>query len=247
MFRLFDRQVDTSPRTLQDKHLTTLLCGGIVNPFGPTLTGIFLLGDLKTSREFDLVEIMLNPFSQSASRIGRALIEPDWNALADYEVLFTVPFGGCPTLMLPNSLLTTEAAIHIHARWLLNFPDARETWDRVRRYPADPWNRVSEEISGGLQGIVRNARVHEEELQSDHHLTESEARHFAAFALSKEHMTAEIQAFFYAWKASIDFQREQGSGNFATGALQFDEFCTWFSVIAASCRLPEVGNAGHAN
>ena len=245
MFHLFDRQVDTSLRALRDMRLTTLLCGGIVNPFGPTLTGIFLLGEQGTSREFDLVEIMLNPFAQSASRIGRALIEPDWNAVADYEVLFSIPFGGCPTLMLPTSLLTTEAAIEIHVRWLLNFPDAVETWQRVRRYPADPWNRVSKEIDGGLQRLFQNDLAQRREGESDR-LKESDAREFAIFALSKEHMTAELQAFFCAWKGSVDFQREHGSP-FASEALQFDDFCTWFSLIADSCRLPEVGDARPAN
>jgi hypothetical protein len=247
MFHLFDRQVDTSLRALRDMRLTTLLCGGIVNPFGPTLTGIFLLGDPETSHEFDLVEITLNPFAQPTSRIGRALIEPDWNASADYEALFSIPFGKCPTLMLPTSLLTTEAAINIHARWLLNFPDAGETWERVRRYPADPWNRVSEEIEGGLQRVGQNTRAQQREGESDHRLKESEAREFAIFALSKEHMTAELQAFFFAWKGSINLQREQGSRAIASEALQFDDFCTWFSLIAASCRLPEVGDARPAN
>ena len=267
MFRLFGRRVDTSLRALRDKRLTTLLCGGIVNPFGPTLTGIFLLGDPEMSREFDLVEITLNPFAQSASRIGRASIESDWNALTDYESLFSVPFGACPTLMLPSSLLTLDAAVHIHARWLLSFPDAVETWERIRRYPADPWNRVRQEIDGGLQRAIDTARaqrkVESEPVKhladsleallgassnpSTHRLKESEAREFAIFALSKEHITAELQAFFFAWKGSINFQREQGSRTFASEALQFDDFCKWFSVIAASCRLPEVRDAKPTN
>jgi hypothetical protein len=229
MFHLFDRHVEISLKAMRDKRLTTLLCGGIVNPFGPTLTGIFLLGDRETSREFDLVEIILNPFAQSASRIGYASIGPYSNLSGDYEALFSFPLGACPTLVLPPSLLSTEDAIDIHARWLRNFPGAGATWERIQRFPADPWNRVTEEI----HDIVPEQRQSE----SDHRLGESEARKFAIYALSKEHMAAEFQAFFFAWQGSIDFQQEQGGRSLRSEALQLDDFRTWFLLITASCRI----------
>lgn len=241
MFHLFDRKVNIPLGSLQDKRFETLLCGGIVNPFGPTLTGIFLMGDLETGREFELVEIMLNPFAQSASRVGYASVGPYSDFWADYGALFSIPFGACPTLMLPTSLLTTEAAIEIHARWLLTFPDAGETWERIRRYRADPWKRVSEEIRTGAQKVVQHAIARRTERESDRQLNESEAREFALYALSEEHINAELQAFFFAWQGSINFQREQGNESFSSTALQFDDFRIWFSLIAASCRLPMSG------
>ena len=40
MFHLDDTEIETSLSQLQQSWLTTLLCGGIINPFGPTLTAV---------------------------------------------------------------------------------------------------------------------------------------------------------------------------------------------------------------
>jgi hypothetical protein len=53
---------------------------------------------------FDLMQIMLNPWSQEVHRIGRATIQDSSNPLTDYDTLFA-----CPS---PQS--AAESARHTH-------------------------------------------------------------------------------------------------------------------------------------
>ena len=74
MFQLSDQRVDIPISKLKDEVPTTLLCGGIVNPLGPSLSAMVLLGEAKPGHTLQLVEVMLNPFAQEAHRIGSATI-----------------------------------------------------------------------------------------------------------------------------------------------------------------------------
>jgi hypothetical protein len=206
------------------------------------------LGDAEQRATLDLVQMMLNPFSQEVHRIGRAITEDTSNLLIDYEPLFACKFGCCPTLLLPSTLLDPETAILVHSRWLDTFEGAAWAWQRILHHPFDPWTRIEEEVQASVQKYVYGNSNPEIELRRlKHHLSEFKALDFARFALSTEHMIPEFQAFSYAWKGSINIQREVGNSVFASRALQFDDFLEWFSVIANSCRFPEGTDARPAN
>jgi len=184
MLKLFDQAVPSSLRTLRGKRLTTLLCGGIVNPAGPILRCVSLLGDAEESWQVDLVQIMLNPFSQGVHRIGRATIEDTPNAVIDYEPLFCRDFGSCPTLLLPSALLDPEPAVLIHSRWLDTFESAAWTWQRIQQHPFDPWTRIKEDIPASVLGFGFRSR--EAEMEPSHSKRETSgfrALDFARFAL----------------------------------------------------------------
>lgn len=67
MFRLFDKPVEISINKLKTETFTTLLCGAIVNPYGPTLSATLLIEEESLNRNFCIADIMLNPFSQPST------------------------------------------------------------------------------------------------------------------------------------------------------------------------------------
>lgn len=72
MFEIFEQPVEIPLDQLKNNIFVTLLCGGIVNPFGPTLTATGFLGNL--TGNVNVVELTLNPFAQELNRVGHATI-----------------------------------------------------------------------------------------------------------------------------------------------------------------------------
>lgn len=233
MFEIFEQPAEIRIDRLQKDVFVTLLCGGIVNPFGPTLTAAGFLGN-PTGR-VDLVELMLNPFAQEVHQVGRATINERWNLIDDCDsVIRSCSLRGCPTLILPGAGLEDWEAREIHARWLCRFQDAGHRWKMIQAHPYDPWTRIDEEMKDGFAALdPKKASAHP---QSP--LTKAEALDFAGFVLSDQHTMPELQAFMGAWKGSIGFQSQSGDRRLAQSAMPLDGFHPWFSLIAATCRLP---------
>jgi hypothetical protein len=78
-------------------------------------------------------------------------------------------------------------------------------------------------------------------------LEEGEAREFAKLLLSEQHTKPEIQAFFYAWDGSINFQQEHGSPAMADAAMSLGVFQQIFGHLTQSCRVPSVGEGPPTN
>jgi Flotillin len=74
-----------------------------------------------------------------------------WQPVHDFEPLFGLELGGCPSLVLPSCLLEEHEAIAIHARWLAGFRGMRDTWRFIKKYPSDPWTRVNESVNFGFE------------------------------------------------------------------------------------------------
>lgn len=230
MFEISTERVPIPIDDLPREGFTTLLCGGIVNPFGPTLTTIAVLGEAKVGQTLDLVELMLNPFSQEAHRVGSATIGETWNPTADCAPLIEVPhLGGCPTLLLPSSQFDSTEAVEIHAKWLLRFPGAGEQWRMIQKYPSDPWNRISEEMNDATREAAVSKTMNS---GADGEVSWPDAVAFATFVISDKHTFPELQAFMNAWKGSIDFCK-------MPGALQLDEFGRWLGLISSTTTLVE--------
>jgi hypothetical protein len=241
MFELLSTPIAQSLNDVDGQPLTTLLLGGIVNPFGPTLNVVAAIGKFEPNRNLPLVRLMLNPFSQEVTQIGDATVAERWSPLQNFEPLLELAFGACPTLVLPSHLLDDEDALAITARWLAGFDDARETMDRVGAHLGDPWTRVSTEIHQGATDYVAAKLKPEQDsrLPVPLPLTEEEALTFARTVLSYKHFEPEVQAFLYAWKGSIDFQRENGSGRLALSAMSLESVQAWLTACSESCRVPE--------
>ena len=209
--------------------ITTLAATGIVNPHGPTLTAVSVLGDGRTG-EGALVSVMLNPFSQEIAHIGPVSLPVQWESNRLLSG-FSSSFGSCPTLILPSSHLSTETAVLACAELLQSFPNGGNVLERVKRHFANPWDRVAEEV-GAMAALLKAYQETGSTSVADSPLDADEARELANLLLSVEHTVPELEAFNYAWNGAIAHAP-------ALPAMNFAQFLFYFIRITESCVVPQ--------
>jgi hypothetical protein len=221
---------------------TALLVVGIVNPMGPTLTAVIVPGKLKAGNKLSVIQLMLNPFSQEAATVGQLVLGSKWRPSAIIRPLFGLPFGSCPTLLLPSIHLDANHSLSLHAEFLQGFEDARDVLQRVSQYLGNPWDRVSQEMNSAFAGVEKSAGgARFAPLNGD------EATELAGLLLSEQHAKPELQSFLYAWGGSIKFRREQGLPAMADAAMSLETFQDIFLRITHGCRVPEIDENVSAN
>jgi hypothetical protein len=222
---LFPETHPFPPDALMSQPVSALIVAGIVNPFGPTLTSVVASAPVQERFDRPLVWVMLNPFQQQLAQVGWLASDLDSDLILAISSLFGLPFGGCPTLLLPNARLTTEEAIFVHAQFLAQFADAKRVLERVRAYPGNPWDRVQSELD--------DARVPNHPVSSDRMepLTEPEALELATLALDDRHAGPELQAFFQAWQGAIAHSE-------LPATMDYPSAITAIEHLTSSCRLP---------
>lgn len=228
--RLFDEPSPIALNTITLQPATTLLVGGIINPAGPTLNVVMAHGLWEPGATLPVVQLMLNPVSQEVQTVGEIFIADTWRPSTIISQLFRLPFGSCPSLLLPSVFLDQDGAVTLHAEFLKGFPDARRVLEDVKTYYGNPWDRVSMELHRASANMNKPRSGKES-------LKESEAMELSALLLSERHLVPELQAFMYAWKGSIE--------HFARGlaTLGFDEFVQMFAHLTVNCQIPEQKNA----
>lgn len=209
---------------------TSLLMAGIVNPFGPTVNAVGALGVVRPGATLPVVALMLNPFSQQIEKVGSLVVGHEWNPAVVIPALFGLPFGCCPSLLLPNEQLDPEASVSLHARFLRGFADSREVLSRVRDYYGNPWDRVSSEMKSAATALAGDE---DGDTEGGEPLSEAESLEMAALLLSDRHASPEVQALFYAWKGSIDH-----IGGPAMATMPFDVFTEVIEHLCGTVRVP---------
>lgn len=101
-------------------------------------------------------------------------------------------------------------------------------WESVRRFPGDPWNRVSAEMDG-FSAASADAGGAQTEVDEGNW-----AREFAGVLSSPSHAIPELQAFQYAWSGAIDWQRSMGNSQLADSAMPLRELVQWFARLAVA-------------
>lgn len=200
---------------------------GIVNPFGPTLSFVGAIGAPRTGARLPIVNVMLNPFSQTVSQVGWFVVGDVWTPLDDFEPLLQLGFGSCPTLLLLNHAVPEGSRQEVAAKILGVFEeDVTETYLAVKQFFGDPWTRVSK----AMQGTVSEADQQIDAVEA--------ADRLAELVLKPEHMFPELRALMYAWRGSIE---ETGiSGSIKDSALGTDRFTDILTKrISPSIWLPE--------
>lgn len=227
--RFYAKPKPILPDRVLGETLTALLVAGIVNPFGPTLNAVVAMGKLKRGAKLPVVHLMLNPFSQEVHAVGELALGQQWRPAEAIRALFALPFGSCPSLVLPSTHLSEEQAVTLHAEFLCHHSDARDVLDRIKQFFGNPWDRVSHEMRIAAE---RQAGGYTDACPAP--LTEVEAREFAQLLLSEQQVKPELQAFFYAWDGSIK--------RVAPGlpSMGLEPFLALFWEIAKSCRLPDL-------
>ena len=206
----------------------TLLAAGIVNPFGPTLSAVSVIGDAQ-GQYTDLVSIMLNPFKQEVVPIGRIALPVQWASPAVLTDYWTFA-GSCPTLLLPSVHLSTEIAAAACSQFLQRFPDAANVLDRVKRHFANPWDRVSEEVQGMVEQLTEQGGGSSTPRPA-HALDSDQAFEMAELLLSTAHTVPELQAFNYAWNGAIAHAPD-------LPAMNLVRFLAYFMKVTESCVVP---------
>jgi hypothetical protein len=232
----FERLEESEPVPLDRvgaNGLTALIAVGIVNPFGPTLALVAADGPFESGQTLPIVELILNPFSQTCCLIGQVTLGEDWTPLESLEPFMALELQGCPTLLLPNSTFELDAAIEFHARLLARFDDGKALLSKVKRYPKDPWKRISSDIEATAP--PGNASARGKAAMPEDHLDPREARELSILLLDPEARLAEFQAFAYAWNGAIKFQADQGND---LPSMPWTEFVRLLSLTAGTCALP---------
>ena len=214
--------------------LTTLIGGGLINPFGPTLTALVIDEEMGSRRTHPILLLMLNPFSQSLTEVGTARIGDSWAPFQQIPRFFDLTFGSCPTLLLPSVLLEKNENIELYARFLSTFDDAYSVLQKVRAFPGDPWSRVQQDVDGlasliekGERGLATGA--------TQRSLSSEESKELSASLLDSPNLKSELQAFMYAWNGSIEIQ---GGGPISKRAMSLDDVLNYLALLAMSCDMP---------
>lgn len=233
-FTLWKRPQHARLESIGAEGLTTLLAGGIVNPFGPTLN--VLAADGIEGPDLPVVFLMLNAFSQQCQVVGRATIGDGWIPPQFAVRYFAERCGGRPTLLLPSLRVAHAEAVSLYSRFLQLLPDGGDVLTEVKRFPGDPWNRIQKAVDG-IAARLEAPKAGRDEPHEPKPLTPSEAEELAETLLEPANLRAEMRAFLYAWNGSIAFQ---GDGGLADAALSVESFFEILAVVAGSCRIPGV-------
>jgi len=214
---------------------TTLFAIGIVNPMGPTMNALAADGLGPAGERQALLHIILNPFSQECYKVGSVNLGGTWSPLRDLRAFFSLPFGSCPTLLMPSALYSDECAQHVFVELLQSFDDGNETWHKLRHFPGDPWKRVKKEMER-LPDFIASSLKEIQTQEQPRRLTTTEAGEFVELQLDPKNLVEEFKAFMFAWEGSINFS---GLGR---AAMSKDRFLETFGRLALTLRSPLMSN-----
>lgn len=221
MISIFNQQIPKDINDINGEDLIPLVGAGIVNPFGPTLTLLAIIGDIDLEGPFPLIYLMLNPFTQKAEIVGEVLIEIQIFSPSGLQPLLDFPFGSCPTLLFPSGYTCKDENIVVFSKFLRRFSEARNVFDSVKKYPGDPWGRIKEDIQKLPRYIADH--INGQNTEKCEQLSEEESIEFATILLSEEHASQEIAAFIAAWTGAIERQAKN-SGGIILPAMDMEKF-----------------------
>lgn len=208
---------------LKDFHV--MLGGGIVNPFGPTLTVAGFVG-VRKSNEFSVVQIMLNPFSQWVREVGTAFVGKFCTLESGFEPLFGLEWGSCPSVLLSPKAIKPDYAVEVYSRFLATMGNGQHLLEGVRNFPGDPFKRIGSDMkSMGKKGFSIQ----------DGKLDLADAKELASKLLEPEANEQEMKALIGAWDGAIRFKKQ---GLFSRKPMSVKEFLGLLAEFSLTCRLP---------
>lgn len=212
---------------LDGSLLDVFFATGILNPFGPTLSVVGAVGEPRVGREIPVVEIMLNPFTQEVTQIGKMMVGEQWSPLRDLAPLIEREYGGCPTIVLVSNQVPESVRFTLVTQILESYGErVKDVSEAVRKHFGDPWTRVTQEIRGV-------------ETQSCEQTGAEAAEELASLILSSKHLKPELQGFFYAWHGSIENTGiSEGMKRSAMNREKFQTF--FFERIIPSVWVPNI-------
>ena len=190
---LLPEMLPSTFESIECASLEVFFALGIVNPAGPTFSFVAAVGDWEEGKVLPVVNVMLNPFSQSVEEVARFTVGAGWEPVNDLEPLIQFGFGSCPSLILLSAEIPEESRLSFTTKVLEAFGQGVVVvHDLVRSHFGDPWTRVSAEMKGARRRTTSA-------------LTQAEAsKQLAQMLLQPEHVWPEMRALLFAWSGSIN-------------------------------------------
>lgn len=229
-FSLYAQPRTADINRLGKRGFTTFFAIGTVNPMGPTLNALVGEGFFWKEKAQDLFHLMLNPFRQECHEIGSVQIDQEWRPIEDLQPFFSLPFGSCPTLLIPSALYSRDVARSVFVGLLERFHRGSAVLNHLRHHPGDPWSRVKAEMSefAAVAGSKTEVKTPS--------LTSKEAHEFATLQLAPKNLAEEFKAFLFAWEGSIEFT------DLGCMAMKKKEFLRLFGALVLTARVPFAKN-----
>ena len=192
LIELLPERLPSSFEAIESARLDVFFALGIVNPMGPTFSFVAAVGEGEEGKVLPVVNVMLNPFSQSVEEVARFTVGAQWKPVNDLEPLIRLGFGSCPSLVLLSAEIPEESRLSFTTRVLEVFGQgAVAVHELVSSHFGDPWTRVSAEMERARRRTTSS-------------LTQVEASNqLAQLVLQPQHMWPEVRAFLFAWSGSI--------------------------------------------
>lgn len=202
-------------------EVITLVGGGIVNPFGPTLLLTALAGPWQPGFDMPIIQASINPFSQELQHVGVFKVRGMFDPLGTFLSVVPQSIPGCPTALLVSPLLRERAEDiwTVTSHYLANCEHASGTLDGVPQFPGDPRSQVKQKIDAGMKIMLARQRGEDVPWPDQSRLTPAESMELVRTQLTRSHWLQEWQGFIMCWSESIGHVREQGLDR---AALPFD-------------------------
>ena len=140
---LLPERLPSTFESIECASLEVFFALGIVNPAGPTFSFVAAVGDWQEGKVLPVVNVMLNPFSQSVEEVARLTVGATWEPMNDLEPLIELGFGSCPTLVLVSARIPEALRLSFTAKILETFGQrVVVVHERVSSHLGDPWTRV---------------------------------------------------------------------------------------------------------
>jgi len=215
LIELLPERLPSSFEAIEFSCLDVFFALGIVNPVGPTFSFVATVGDWEEGKVLPVVNVMLNPFSQSTKVVARLTVGASWEIGNDLEPLMHLGFGNCPTLVLLSARIPEVSRLSFTTKIFEAFgKNVVDVQNLVSSHLGDPWTRVSaemkdartraltEEKRGAWASVSAMFKGASRQTESSSKLAEAR-RKLAQLVLRPDHMWPELRAFLFAWNGSI--------------------------------------------
>jgi hypothetical protein len=207
-----------------ENEVVPILVSGVVNPAGPTLSVIACVRD-KTSAPLALVYACFNPFLSELFIPGYFMKGDAGVPVSDQIVSTLASLGvfahGLPTLCVTGGCVDALEIRSIFRRLMAQAPNAGPELERLRRFPLNPWDRIS---AGMRESAAEAAEESASVGANPERVPDADMDELLDIVLDVEHNKREVAALFYAWKGAIEQRRRFGNHKEADGAFQQEEF-----------------------
>jgi hypothetical protein len=157
----FDKPKPMQLDALTQNFIGLVLLTAIVNPFGPTINGLAVLSELPLPApptKLHIAKFYLNPFGHAVESIGLLDGSSTTTQVGDELVSNIDRLGydgsGCFTFFHPGYLYAgSSTAVQLARALLLRVEGLVKELDFLRRFPNDPWRRISAETDDAMQPL----------------------------------------------------------------------------------------------